>query len=87
MQCSVQHYNLATRAHLCSSLEMAIDAQSSDIVSPKGKISIVWQHFGYSPGDKDMKKQRVSYALCGVCVVHGGGTTNLKIHTLTCIQI
>ena len=51
----------ATRACLCSSLEMATDAQSSDIIPPKGKTSIVWQHFVYSLGDKDKKKQRVSY--------------------------
>ena len=54
---------------------------ASNIVSPKGKTSVVWQHFGYPPGEADSKK--ATCKLCGVHVVHGGGMTNLKNHFRT----
>ena len=58
-----------------------ISKMASNIVSPKGKTSVVWQHFGYPPGEADSKK--ATCKLCGVHVVHGGGTTNLKNHLCT----
>ena len=53
------------------------------LVTPKGRTSKVWQHFGFPKGDKEGKK-----AVCKICkvgVVHAraGGTTNLKTHLYT----
>ena len=51
------------------------------LVTPKGRTSKVWQHFGFPKDDKEGKK-----AVCKICkagVVHAGGTTNLKTHLYT----
>ena len=53
---------------------------ANSIITPTGKSSQVWKYFEYKQGDKDGKK-----VTCKVCVkvVHGGRTTNLKMHLRT----
>ena len=38
------------------------ESRSSDIVTPNGKVSAVWKHFGFRRSDKDQKR-----ALCKLC--------------------
>ena len=57
------------------------ESRSSDIVTPNGKVSAVWKHFGFRRSDKDQKR-----ALCKLCandVSQSGGTTNLWRHLQT----
>ena len=53
-------------------------AELESIVTPARKNAKVWKYFGYKPGKEGKKK--VTCKLCGVKVVHGGGTTNLNTH-------
>ncbi len=50
-------------------------------VTPKGKSSVVWKHFGYAKGEEGGKKAVCK--LCGGKVERGGGTSNLKQHLCT----
>lgn len=47
------------------------------IVTPAQKSAKVWKYFGYK---REENGKKVTCKLCGVKVVHGGGTTNLNIH-------
>ena len=52
-----------------------------ELITPKNKMSKVWEHFGFPKGKVEGKK-----AYCKICkaaVVHAEGTTNLKNHLYT----
>lgn len=51
------------------------------IITPKGKTSVVWKHFGFPQGTKDQTHQNKAVCkLCGTEVERAGGTSNLKTH-------
>ena len=51
-------------------------------VTPFGRISPVWRHFGYKKDTTGnlIRGTRAYCKLCGQAVAHGGGTTNLRNH-------
>ena len=48
------------------------------LISPKGKSSVVWKHFGFPRGAQDGSK--ATCKICGAQVERAGGTSNLKSH-------
>ena len=66
---------------------MATDSDSSlgcnnQIVTPFGRLSPVWRHFGYKKDTAGnlIKGVRAYCKLCNQAIAHGGGTTNLRNH-------
>ena len=71
--CKHGEVHLSTSPSICK--------MDDSLVTPKGRTSKVWQHFGFRKDNKEGKK-----AVCKICkagVVHAGGTTNLKTHLYT----
>ena len=60
----------------------SVEANNTELQTPKGKVAAVWKHFGYRV-DATTKLRNTGKATCRLCktdVSHSGGTTNLWNH-------
>lgn len=57
---------------------------ATNIVSPAGRSSLVWKHFGFIKDcDGTIQKEKAVCKLCLQKVARGGGTTNKRNHLKT----
>ena len=65
-------------------LRMAsVEANDTELLTPKGKVAAVLKHFGYRVDATTKKLKNTGKAMCRLCktdVSHSGGTTNLWNH-------
>ena len=59
--------------------ELIILKMATNIVSPAGRSSLVWKHFGFvKDSDGTVQKEKAVCKLCLQKVARGGGTTNMR---------
>ena len=61
----------------------SVEANNTELQTPKGKVAAVWKHFGYRVDVTTKKLRNTGKARCTLCktdVSHSGGTTNLRNH-------
>ena len=64
--------------------ELMILKMATNIVSPAGRSSLVWKHFGFvKDSDGTVQKEKAVCKLCLQKVARGGGTTNMWNHLKT----
>ena len=57
---------------------------ATNIVSPVGRSSLVWKHFGFvKDSDGTIQREKAVCKLCLQKVAQGGGTTNMRNHLKT----
>ena len=62
---------------------ISVEVNNIELQTPKGKVAVVWKHFGYQVDATTKKLKNTGKATCRLCktdISHSGGMTNVWNH-------